>query len=715
MTPPAAPIRFLLKPTLEGVKEHVRAELFSRALSQRLGRPVVVEIAPSDEALERELLEERVDLAWGTSEQCTAFEPRTRAVLRAVRSGRWSYHAALVCRADAPLTLETLRGTRAAWVDAHSTGGYLLPVRHLLARGQPPAELFSEERFLGSYRQALLAVLAGEADVAAIYTSHPEENTVRAWLAEHVGFEERRLTPFAFTEPTLSDGLIITRRLPEAEAATLVSLLTSLASEGAGLEPLRGLFDSEGFVLAPAPEARPGPPRHPARQAEYLAAELGEGERCLRLWTPAARAFGREVREAGGRTLAQVVGPEAGEPLEALVRSARHNGVVGRMEFRLLAEGEPRCYLAEATPRAGGTVALLVREVTELRALEDELYRLASFPLLHPEPMLELTREGALRYANPAASTAFPDLLLRGARHPLVEAALAARPTLHLGGHHWELTVAPLREADGLRVFAQDVTTRKQMEARLIQADRLSSLGFLASSIGHEMNNPLAFMLANLAFASEELERLGELLRERGSGDLAKDLVDVADALGETAEGANRLKDIISDLRMLSRAPPAERELVDVASVLEHTLSLIRGELRHRARLEKALQPVPPVEGDAGRLGQVFLHLLLNAVQAMNEQDAARNVLRVATHTGPGGEVVVEVRDTGAGMAPEVLARIFEPFFTLKPGSTGMGLSVSHALVTSLGGTLRAESQEGVGSTLTVMLPPASASFSEDE
>jgi signal transduction histidine kinase len=234
----------------------------------------------------------------------------------------------------------------------------------------------------------------------------------------------------------------------------------------------------------------------------------------------------------------------------------------------------------------------------------------------------------------------------------------------------------------------------------------MAQLGSLAASVGHEMGNPLAYMLANLAFAREELARVKETLHARGDG-LAQDLGDVVEALVEATDGADRLKTIVQDLRMLSRAPPEQLEWVDVVPVLEHTLSLIRGELRHRARLEKDFRPVPAVEGDAARLGQVFLNLLQNAVQAMSELDAARNLLRVATYTGPAGEVVVEIQDTGAGMSPEVLARLFEPFFTTRPASTGLGLSVSHAIVTSLGGSLRAESREGVGTTLTVILPAA--------
>jgi two-component system NtrC family sensor kinase len=163
---------------------------------------------------------------------------------------------------------------------------------------------------------------------------------------------------------------------------------------------------------------------------------------------------------------------------------------------------------------------------------------------------------------------------------------------------------------------------------------------------------------------------------------------------------------IVQDLHLLVREPPAHRAWVDVHQVLEDSLKLVRNDLRHRARLEKDFQPVPLVEADEARLGQVFLNLLLNAVQAMSDRNAARNVLRVATHTSQAGEVVVEVHDTGEGMKPEVLLRLFEPFFTTRANSLGMGLSVSHAIVTSLGGTLRVESELGVGTRVTVTLPP---------
>ncbi len=721
MTASTTPIRFMLYPSLGEVREHVRVDLFGRALSERLGRPVVVELASTYEVLEAELAAGQVDMAWGTAEQCTAFEPRSRAVLRAVRSGSWSYHSALVCRADEPLTLETLEGKRAAWVARRSTGGYLLPMRFLEEHGLRPDEVFSEQRFHGSYRKALQAVLSGEADVAATFSNHPDELAMRATLASYVGAEEPRLAPFLFTGPTLSDGIILTRRLSEQDAAALVSVLTRMNTDGAGLEMLMGPFRVEGFVLSAEAQARASEPRR-VGGAEYVVLELDEEERCRRLWSPSGKAFGRNVHGAEGRALAEVLGSEASEPLLALVRAVRRGGAGGRLEYRLEVEGRTRWYAAEVTPCAPAPgdmrscVGLLVRDVSGMRALEEPLYRLASFPLLHPDPLLELGMDGALRYANPATHTAFTDLVVRGAAHPVVEAALAwawqgaplgePAPTVHLDGRYWELTVAHLWDPPGLRVFARDVTLRKQMEARLIQSDRLSALGSLAAAVGHEMNNPLAFMLANLSYAREELARLRASLRERGERESAE-LEDVLEALSETAQGATRLKNIVADLRTLSRKPLEQPGRVEVQPVLENALKLIRGELNHRARLEKDFHDIPAVDADEARLSQLFLNLLLNAVHAMDPGDASRNVLRVAAYTGEEGELVVEVQDSGKGVPPEVLSRIFEPFVTTRPSSTGLGLSVSHAIVTGLGGTLRAESREGWGTLLTLTLPAA--------
>lgn len=474
-SPTSTPIRFLVYPTQGEVREHVRAEFLGRLLAERLGRPVVVEIATTYEQVEEEIAEGRVDLAWATAEQCDRFELEARAVLRVVRVGRWYYHSALICRADKPLGLRDLRGKRAAWVAPLNTGGHLLAARYLTSQGLPPEETFSEQRFLGSYRRALLAVLDGEADVTSIYVSHADEPTARAFLAERLGTDEERLMPFAFTGQTLADGLVLTRRLSREAAATLVSVLTEMSHEGAGLDLRVSPFNAEGFVLPSA--APPTLSSRPQQRSEYLLVELDRQERCQRLWSSSDRAFGRVLAGSEGWSLNEVLGAEAGVPLTALARATRSRGVGGRVEYTVHGTGKPRWYTAEATPlppvypgeRASGTT-LLVRDTTDSRALEEELYRLASFPMLHPEPLLEVGLNGKLRYANRAAHTAFPDLLERGPEHPLIQAALtqhASAPTAEgsprayeQGGHSWELMVSLLPDSENLRVIAKDLRRR---------------------------------------------------------------------------------------------------------------------------------------------------------------------------------------------------------------------------------------------------------------
>jgi two-component system NtrC family sensor kinase len=718
---PSPPIRFLTYPLLGLVKDQVRAEFLARALSERVGRPIIMEQARTYEHVEQELAAGRVDMALATAEQCNLFEPKSRAVLRAVRAGRWYYHSAFICRAEESLTLEKLRGRRAAWVAPLSTAGYLLPTRHLESVGLPPSELFAEQRFYGTYRHALLAVLSGQADVTAFFTTHMEEYMVRALLAERVGPVERKLRPFAFTGPTLADGIIITHRLPEADAARLVSAIVTMGHDDGGLASVLAPFDIQGFTIVRG-DSVPSPEPLLTKDAEYLCLDVDAQESCRRVWCSTGFAFGRDLRNADGRPLAELLPREASIPLESLVRSTRLNNISGRIHFRLEMGGQTRLYVAEATLRqapAGEEVpdlGLLVRDLTDLDKIEQELYRQASFPLLHPDPMLELGFDGRVRYANPPAHLCFPELMELGIHHPLVTAALAhARKNsknegpamVQLDGRYWEVVATQLQDNESLRVFAKDVTARKQMEAGMMRADRQASMNELVRRWGHQMNNPLAFMMANLSFAKEELGRIQQALRTGHDLPDAREIDDLIDALGETLEGAERLKAIEQDLQRLTREASQRRARVHVHPVLEDTLKLIRSELRHRARLEKDFQPVPHVEADEAGLGHVFLNLMLNAVQAMSEQNVTRNVLRVATRVSEAGEVVIEVQDTGAGMTPDVLEHLFEPFYTTRPSSTGMGLAVSHSIVTSLGGSLRAESQPGEGTLFIVTLPAA--------
>ena len=172
---------------------------------------------------------------------------------------------------------------------------------------------------------------------------------------------------------------------------------------------------------------------------------------------------------------------------------------------------------------------------------------------------------------------------------------------------------------------------------------------------------------------------------------------------------------IVRDLKIFSRSDEDKTGAVDVRRVIESSLRMAWNEIRHRARLVKDYGDVPPVEGNEGRLGQVFLNLIVNAAQAMPEGRADKNEIRVITKQDDHGRVVVEVRDTGSGIPESVISRIFDPFFTTKPigVGTGLGLAICHRIVTALGGELTVESQVGKGSVFRTILPVAKGDAAE--
>ncbi len=261
--------------------------------------------------------------------------------------------------------------------------------------------------------------------------------------------------------------------------------------------------------------------------------------------------------------------------------------------------------------------------------------------------------------------------------------------------------------------FGRDVTDQRQMQARLLQADRMVSVGTLAAGVAHEINNPLAYAMTSLdSIALRKLPPLLARLRDLG-GEAAA----VADQLAQTAamvdvarEGCSRMRDIVRDLLTFTRSADEDRRgPVDVRRVLDASINVAWNEIRHRARLVKEYGEVPAVVANEARLGQVFLNLLVNAAQALHVGDAAENVIRVVTATDGDGRVVVEVHDSGPGISSEHMARIFDPFFTTKPVGvgTGLGLWICQGIVSSLGGHISADNAPAGGAVFRVVLPAA--------
>lgn len=248
----------------------------------------------------------------------------------------------------------------------------------------------------------------------------------------------------------------------------------------------------------------------------------------------------------------------------------------------------------------------------------------------------------------------------------------------------------------------QDFTEQRELQAKLAASERWATVGTLATGVAHEINDPLASATHNLQYVLEELER-----RARPSAGGAAGDEELRVALEEALQGAERVRQVVRELMAFAR-PDQAAGPVDVERILEQALGFAGAQLHGRARLVKRYHRPPPVLGDATRLGQVFLHLILNAAQAIPPGAPERHEIRVETRAVDGA-IVVKVRDTGAGMTAEVRRRIFDPFFTTRPSGSGMGLGLPTcmSIVRALGGDIAVESEPGRGSEFTVRLPRA--------
>ncbi|HEX8538408.1 MAG TPA: ATP-binding protein, partial [Cystobacter sp.] len=252
------------------------------------------------------------------------------------------------------------------------------------------------------------------------------------------------------------------------------------------------------------------------------------------------------------------------------------------------------------------------------------------------------------------------------------------------------------------RTVLIDITELRQMQLRLSLTERLATVGTLAAGVAHELNNPLAFVLGNLQLATRQLMSASESAPTQ--------LDPLLKYLTDARVGAERIQSIVRDLGSFSHPDEQPPGPIDVRQVLELSVKMASGELRHRAQLVREYAQVPDVLADSARLGQVFLNLLVNAAQAIPEGHADQHEIRLSTWAEE-RTVCIEVRDTGQGIPAELLGRIFDPFFTTKAvgKGIGLGLSISHGLVRALGGELSVESEPGRGSVFRVRLPMAPA------
>jgi len=260
----------------------------------------------------------------------------------------------------------------------------------------------------------------------------------------------------------------------------------------------------------------------------------------------------------------------------------------------------------------------------------------------------------------------------------------------------------------GLVALVHDLREVVDLRHRLVISGRMVAVGQLAAGVAHELNNPMAYVRANLSLLQDHFGKLDEGAGASRTDPARAELVaECGELLEESIDGIDRATSIIRDIRSFSHAGTGEREETDLGALLDTTQRMVEPQIRHRATIERDDEPVPLVRCAPREIQQVFVNLLLNAADADDPQAPNRPIhIRVETRA-TATHAVVNVRDDGVGIASDILPCIFDPFYTTKPAGqgTGLGLSISYEIVRRHGGELRVDSAPGQGACFTLMLP----------
>jgi PAS domain S-box-containing protein len=486
---------------------------------------------------------------------------------------------------------------------------------------------------------------------------------------------------------------------------------------------------------------------------------LVQPDGCIAWANPAAVGlFGYAITELRGQSISHFLDEDRGG--EPLLRSGRHDLAVRRKDghrleivlsmaeirgglaelagwvcvatdvtARSLAEAELRrahdtleSRVVERTEELQRLNIRLVSEIGERKRSEDH-YRLL-IESMH-EGLWVLDQDDRTTLVNSCLGTILDfspaELLGRPLLDFVGEASTAlCRETLRnahrgqAGQGDWQLSgrdgktrntivqLSPLRgEAGaylGCVVTVMDVTERESMRAQLSRAERLASMGLMAAGVGHEINNPLTYVIGNL-------EEIARTVEQHPAGLIAA-IPPVAALAREALKGTYRVREIVKELRRFSRAENHHGPAIDAHDAIEEAIKVAQAEIRPRARLVRKFAPrLPAVEANRTGLSQVMLNLLLNAAQSIVEGAPEENEIRVQTwHDGDG--VSIQVSDTGTGIRPEHLDKIFDPFFSTKQASDGqgLGLAISHEIIAAAGGRLSVKSRLGAGTEFVITL-----------
>ena len=283
-----------------------------------------------------------------------------------------------------------------------------------------------------------------------------------------------------------------------------------------------------------------------------------------------------------------------------------------------------------------------------------------------------------------------------------------------------ELAQANLKLKSKRRELQKAYNELAESQQRILQQEKMASIGQLAAGVAHEINNPIGFINSNLGTLDKYMRRLSEFLEALTAamvpdGDAADHLArmrktlkidyilnDIPSLLSESLDGAERVKKIVQDLKSFSRSDDGEPKAADLVQCLDSTINIVWNELKYKAELVRDFQELPPVVCHAQQLNQVFMNLLVNAAHAIKE----RGIIKVSTRKEDPW-VMISISDNGCGIEPQNISRLFDPFFTTKPigQGTGLGLAIAYDIVKKHKGDIEVDTQLGIGTTFTVRLP----------
>ncbi len=382
-------------------------------------------------------------------------------------------------------------------------------------------------------------------------------------------------------------------------------------------------------------------------------------------WSQRARALAR-TREEGGQLspdawwdLFQDFEKTVGDPLEAAIQADRSRMAELRQRWdersRLGNRLSKLLFSLALILVMGIALAILEPLQRSLRELRAGAERIGHGDFEHELPVKGGDELATLARAFNRMAAELRELMREKQRyHTLLEETVHARTA--------ELASANVRLERSLQQL-------QEAQGQLLLADRLATVGRIAAGVGHEINNPLAYLLGNLRYLRDELRRTQGTASE-------EEWREMLSATTEACEGAERIQFIVQDLRQFVRPDDAAQGPVELGPVVRGAAKMAAHEIGPRARLVEDCADVPPVRGNGARLSQVLLNLLINAAHAIEPGRVERNEIRVVARRSAPGHVVLAVSDTGCGISPENLPRIFEPFFTTKPAGVGTGLGL---------------------------------------